>query len=46
VSDPNLQVSSTVDYAKVDYEMKYTSRELQEEDLFDTSLYEKVKDAE
>ena len=46
VSDPNLQVSSTVDYAKVDFEMKYTSRELQEEDLFDTSLYEKVKDAE
>jgi NitT/TauT family transport system substrate-binding protein len=46
VSDPNLQVSSTVDYAKVDYEMKYTSRELQEEDLFDTSLYEKVKDTE
>jgi len=46
VSDPNLQVSSTVEYAKVDYDMKYTARELYEEDLFDTSLYQKVKGAE
>lgn len=42
VSDPNLQIPSTVEYAKVDYEMNYTQKELTEEDLFDTSFYEKV----
>jgi NitT/TauT family transport system substrate-binding protein len=45
VSDPNVQIPSTVEYAKVDYEMKYTKRELTEKDLFDTSLYERVKGA-
>jgi NitT/TauT family transport system substrate-binding protein len=42
VSDPSLQIPSTVEYAKVDYEMNYTQKELTEEDLFDTSFYEKV----
>jgi len=46
VSDPRVQIPSTVEYAKVDYEMKYTKRELTEKDLFDTSLYERVKGAE
>jgi NitT/TauT family transport system substrate-binding protein len=46
ISDPGLQVPSTVEYAKVDYEMGYTKRALTEKDLFDTSLYEKVKGAE
>lgn len=46
VSDPNIQIPSTVEYAKVDYEMNYTKRELTEKDLFDTSLYEKVLSAE
>jgi NitT/TauT family transport system substrate-binding protein len=46
VSDPHIQVSSTVEYAKVNYEMKYTKRELTEKDLFDTSLYERVLGAE
>ena len=43
VSDPNVQIPSTVEYAKVDYKMNYTQRELTEKDLFDTSFYEKVK---
>jgi NitT/TauT family transport system substrate-binding protein len=46
VSDPNVQIPSTVEYAKVDYKMKYTKRELTAKDLFDTSLYERVKGAE
>jgi NitT/TauT family transport system substrate-binding protein len=46
VSDPNIQVPSTVEYAKIDYEMNYTQRELTGKDLFDTSLYERVKGAE
>ena len=43
VSDPNVQIPSTVEYAKVDYKMNYTQRELTEKDLFDTSFYEKVR---
>ncbi len=46
VSDPRVQVPSTLEYAEVDYKMKYTKRELTEKDLFDTSLYERVKGAE
>ena len=43
VSDPNVQIPSTVEYAKVDYKMNYTQRELTEKDLFDTSFYGKVR---
>ena len=43
ISDPELQIPSTVEYAKIDYEMSYTQKELTEEDLFDTSFYESVK---
>jgi NitT/TauT family transport system substrate-binding protein len=46
VSDPHVQVPSTVEYARVNYEMKYIRKELTEKDLFDTSLYERVKGAE
>ncbi len=42
VSDPELQIPSTVEYAKIDYEMNYTQKELTEDDIFDTSFYEKV----
>lgn len=42
ISDPHLQVPSTVEYAKIDYEMNYTQKEMTEKDLFDNSLYEKV----
>jgi NitT/TauT family transport system substrate-binding protein len=42
VSDPRIEIPSTVEYAKVDYEMNYTQKELTEKDLFDTSFYEKV----
>jgi NitT/TauT family transport system substrate-binding protein len=46
VSNPIVQIPSTVEYAKIDYKMKYTKRELTEKDLFDTSFYEKVLGAE
>ena len=46
VSDPNVQIPSTIEFARVDYEMKYTQKELNEKDLFDTSLYERVKGAQ
>jgi NitT/TauT family transport system substrate-binding protein len=43
VSDPHIQIPSTVEYAKIDYQMNYTKKELTEKDLFDTSFYDKVK---
>jgi NitT/TauT family transport system substrate-binding protein len=43
VSNPHIQIPSTVEYAKIDYQMNYTQKELTEEDLFDTSFYDKVK---
>lgn len=43
ISDPHLQIPSTVEFAKIDYEMNYTPKLLSQEDLFDTSFYEKVK---
>ncbi len=46
VSDPAVQIPSTIEFARVDYEMKYIKKELTEEDLFDISLYERVKGAE
>jgi len=46
VSDPKIQVSSTVEFAAVNYDMGYTKKKLAEDDLFDTSFYQKVKGAE
>jgi len=43
VSDPSIQIPSTVEYAKIDYKMNYTQKELTEEDIFDTSFYNKTK---
>ncbi|MCU0637400.1 MAG: ABC transporter substrate-binding protein [Methanothrix sp.] len=48
VSDPHIQVSSTLEFARVNYEMNYSKakRMLTEDELFDTSFYERVKGAE
>jgi NitT/TauT family transport system substrate-binding protein len=43
VSDPAIQVSSTLQYAKVDKDLGYINKTLTKEDLFDTSFYEKSK---
>ena len=43
VSDPAIQVSSTLQYAKVDKDLGYINKTLTKEDLFDTSFYEKAK---
>lgn len=42
ICDPHLEIDSTVEYAKVDYEMGYTDKLLTEDDLFDTSFYDKI----
>lgn len=43
VSDPNIQVSSTMEYAKTDKDLHYINKTLTKDDLFDTSFYEKAK---
>ena len=39
VSDPAIQVPSTVEYAKIDQQLGYINKTLGEDDLFDTSFY-------
>jgi NitT/TauT family transport system substrate-binding protein len=43
ISDPHLQIPSTLEYAKSDCQMNYTKRMLTEQDLFDTSFYDRAK---
>jgi NitT/TauT family transport system substrate-binding protein len=42
VSDPAIQVPSTVEYAKIDQQLGYINKTLGEDDLFDTSFYAKA----
>ena len=42
ISDPHLEINSTLEYVKVDYEMGYIDKLLTEKDLFDTSFYDKI----
>lgn len=43
VSDPSIQIPSTVEYARVDKQLGYINKSLTQDDLFDTSFYEKAK---
>ncbi len=40
ISDPRIEIPSVMEYARINYELNYTSRLVTEGDLFDTSLYE------
>ncbi len=40
ISDPRIEIPSVMEYARINYELNYTSRLVTEDDLFDTSLYE------
>ncbi len=42
IHNPHLEIPSTLEYAKVDYEMGYTDKLLTQDDLFDTSFYDQV----
>lgn len=42
ISDPEIEIPSTMEYAKVNYELNYTPRLLTEDELFDTSLYKRA----
>jgi NitT/TauT family transport system substrate-binding protein len=39
VSNPEIQISSTVEYARVDKQLGYINKSLSEDDLFDSSFY-------
>ncbi|VVB67926.1 NMT1-like family protein [uncultured archaeon] len=39
ISDPKIEIPSVLEYARVNYELNYTPRQLTERDLFDTSFY-------
>ncbi|MEM2097453.1 MAG: ABC transporter substrate-binding protein [Methanothrix sp.] len=43
ISDPHVQIPSTMEYARVNYELKYISRMPSEDELFDVSFYEKAR---
>lgn len=44
ISDPHVIIPSVAEFARVNYELGYTgSKLLTEEDLFDTSFYDRVK---
>lgn len=43
ISDPHVQIPSTMEYARVNYELKYISRMPSEEELFDVSFYDKAR---
>jgi NitT/TauT family transport system substrate-binding protein len=42
VSDPTIQIQSTVEYAKIDQKLGYINKTLSKDDLFDTGFYAKA----
>jgi NitT/TauT family transport system substrate-binding protein len=42
VSDPTIQIPSTVEYAKIDQQLGYINKTLSKDDLFDTNIYAKA----
>jgi NitT/TauT family transport system substrate-binding protein len=42
-ADPNLIVSPVMDYAKIQYDLKYIKNPLTQDQLFDLTFYKKVK---
>lgn len=45
-SDPHIGLATTLEFARTHYELGYTDRLLTEEDLFDTSFYDKIMGGE
>jgi len=42
IHNPHLEIPSTIEYARVHYEMGYTDKLLTRDDLFDTRFYDKI----
>jgi NitT/TauT family transport system substrate-binding protein len=43
ISDPHLLINDTMDFARFQYASNYTQKMLNQSDIFDTNLYDKVK---
>ncbi len=43
ISDPHLQIPSTLEYAHIHHQMNYTTEELSEREIFDNSFYDEAK---
>ena len=46
ITDPALIENSTIEYSNTQYELNYTQKPLTEEEIFDTSFYEKAVNEE
>jgi NitT/TauT family transport system substrate-binding protein len=46
ITDPALIENSAVNYSKVQYELGYIPKSLTQEEIFDTSFYDKVMSEE
>ena len=46
VSDPHLVINDTMDFARFQYKLNYTQKMMNQSELFDTSLYDKVMQSE
>ena len=42
ITDPKIEIPSVLEFARVNYELNYTKKELTQEDLFDTSFYDSL----
>jgi NitT/TauT family transport system substrate-binding protein len=42
ITDPHLEIPSTLEYAAEDYQLKYIEKNLTQKDLFDTSFYDSL----
>ncbi|MCL7412671.1 MAG: sulfonate ABC transporter substrate-binding protein, partial [ANME-2 cluster archaeon] len=42
VSDPSIELNTTLEYASVQYDLGYTDKLLSQDDLFDLSFYNKI----
>jgi len=42
VSDPSIELNTTLEYARVQYDLEYTDKLLTQDDLFDLSFYNKI----
>lgn len=42
ISDPNIEIPSVLEYARVNRALNYTPRLLTEKDLFDTNIYDRI----
>ncbi|HQN29935.1 MAG TPA: sulfonate ABC transporter substrate-binding protein, partial [Methanothrix soehngenii] len=42
ISDPHPLINDTLEFARFQYQSNYTQKMLTEEDLFDTSFYDRI----